>query len=116
MGPSRSSPPVAVVVAGVAAIVGAVPGVFAALLGAGWLLVFIEGIVALPWTEGADPGEVLMLPMLVQLSLSAVGLPVRMAAAGDRNAWPLLLALGPAVAPVVAFAPSVRRWLDPHPA
>lgn len=55
---------------------GAVPGAFVALVGAYWLLVFVAGMLQLPWTEGGDPGEVLMMPVQAQLSLLAAGLPV----------------------------------------
>jgi hypothetical protein len=39
-----------------------------------------------------------------------------MALAGNGEGWFLLVLLGPAVAPLFALAPSVRRWLEPHPA
>ena len=137
----RSRPPVAAILAGVVAIVGALPfGVVALLLGAPVIAMVLVGIGKLPWT-GADPGGVLELAVALEGSLLAVGYfsllvtaIVRLLVHRDRllllvtglpltlaigvlvcltNGWNSLFAfLAPVVASLSALWPSVDEWVS----
>ena len=92
-----------------AALAGAVPGLLPFLLGIGWLYYSLSGVAGLLFSHGAVPGEVAVLALLVQGSLLAAGLPVLVVMGAVRL-------LGPALAPLLALAPSVGRWVATRPA
>ena len=123
--PDDEWPPALVILAGVGAFIGAVPGV---LFG---VVVLLSGGIALIGL--ANPAIALVcvvLPCLLVLGavrlmtrrsrwlLIATGLPVTAFAAWravhEGQVWVLLLA-GPALAPLLAMAPSVGRWLMAEP-
>ena len=137
----RSRPPVAAVVAGVVAIVGALPFGIAALFGALVLAGAVVGIIGLPWTGPRDPGEVLQFAVALEGSLLAVGYfallvtaIVRLLAHRDRllllvtglpltlvvgvvvsltNGWTSsFVFLGPVAAALVTLWPSVDEWVS----
>jgi hypothetical protein len=149
-------PPAAVVLAGIGAMIGLLPGALMALIGSWWLAVFVIQTLWLPFTEGGSAETVLRSAETVlrsarflEASLLAVGLPVlllvglihlmrrrdrrllivaclpvtaiaawhlvgHVSGSGD-DGWVALVLLGPAVAPLFALAPSVRRWLAERP-
>jgi hypothetical protein len=142
-------PPAAVVLAGIGAMIGLLPGALMALVGSYWLAIFVIQALWLPFTEGGSAETVLRSARFLEASLLAVGLPVlllvglihlmrrrdrrllivaclpvtaiaawhlvgHVSGSGD-DGWVALVLLGPAVAPLFALAPSVRRWLAERP-
>jgi hypothetical protein len=59
-------------------LIGLLPALVLLVLGLPWFLLFLAGVLALPFSENAAPGEVLLLAVQVQLAALAVGLPVLM--------------------------------------
>ena len=135
----RLRPPLAAILAGVAAIVGGLPLAVPALLGVPFLMFVLARIVQLPWTGGGDPAEVLEAAVLLEGTLVVVGLPIlvviaviRLLANRDRlllvcflpvtlgvlgvvvgtQGWNdgLLALLGPLVASLLALSSEVDEW------
>ena len=77
-------PPVPMMLAAGTSLAGLVPALLAAVVGLPWLLIFLAGAFLLPFSEGADPDEVLLLTLQVQGGLLVVGLPVAMLLGGIR--------------------------------
>jgi hypothetical protein len=71
-------PPAAVILAALTSLIGLVPALIVLVVGLPWFLLLLAGVFRLPFSEGADPAEVLMQAVLLQGSLLAVGLPVVM--------------------------------------
>ncbi len=124
--PDEDWPPALVIVAGVGAFLGAVPGVlFAAFV------VMTGGLGLFYVADPAIATVCVVLPALLVVGavrlmsrrgrwlLICAGLPVTAFAGwmlvgvvlGDGAAWPLLALLGPAGAPLLAMQPSVGEWL-----
>jgi hypothetical protein len=79
-----SRPPIAAILAGVAAFAGAVPLAAVALGGALWGVFILAGIIRLPWTWGGDPLVVLQLAASLQGGLLVVGFPFLLVTAAIR--------------------------------
>ena len=119
-------PPVLVIIAGVGAFTGAIPGllygVFVVLTGGLALYAVVNPVialvcVALPWLLVV--GAVRLMTQRSRWLLICTGLPVTAFLVWmlltDGPPWQFAWLLGPAVAPLVAMAPSVGRWLESKP-
>ena len=71
-------PPIAVVLAGITAMVGLLPALIVWMIGLFWFLVFLFSALLLPLWENSDPDEVLLLPLQLQGGALAAGLPILM--------------------------------------
>ena len=120
-------PPALVILAGVAAFMGTIPGVLFGLfvlLTGGIGLLYAAALPLVPFFGLVVPwllvvGAVRLMTQRSRWMLIAGGLPVTAAALWsllhDGDVVVLLLMLGPAVAPFPAMAPSVGRWLAERP-
>ncbi len=124
--PDDEWPPALVVLAGVGAFIGAVPGVLfgvVVLLSGGIALIGLTNpvialvCVVLPWLLVL--GAVRLMTRRSRWLLICAGLPVTAFAAWrgvhEGALWELLIVAGPALAPLLAMAPSVGRWLVAEP-
>lgn len=119
-------PPALVILAGVGAFMGAIPGIFFGLFvlltgGIGLVYASVPAVgllgVVLPWLLVV--GAVRLMTQHSRWMLVLGGLPVTALAlwmlVREGDAVLLFLMLGPAVAPFLAMAPSVGRWLAERP-